>query len=86
MLARIHRLTLGALRKQIRARERRAIHALAAALAARRARDTQLLGEHGTLEVLQQLQGFEAPANAWEQQILARRIADYDPQGLDIFA
>ena len=36
---------------------------------------TQLSGEQGTLEVLQQLQGFEAPANAWEPQILARRIA-----------
>ncbi len=44
---------------------------------------TQLLGERGTLEVLQQMQGFEAPANAWERQILARRIADYDPKVLD---
>ena len=45
--------------------------------------ETQLLGERGTLEALQQLQGFEAPANAWEQQILARRIANYDPKVLD---
>ena len=45
--------------------------------------DTQVLGEHGTLEVLKQLQGFEAPANAWERQILARRIANYDPEMLD---
>jgi ATP-dependent Lhr-like helicase len=29
------------------------------------------------------LQGFEIPANAWEQHILARRIRDYDPQLLD---
>ena len=36
-------------------------------------------GERGTLEVLRQLQGFEAPANAWEPQLLARRIAGYDP-------
>jgi ATP-dependent Lhr-like helicase len=44
---------------------------------------SQVLGERGTLEVLQQLQGYEAPANAWERQILGRRIADYDPQALD---
>jgi ATP-dependent Lhr-like helicase len=29
------------------------------------------------------MQGFEAPANSWERQILARRIADYDPKVLD---
>jgi ATP-dependent helicase Lhr and Lhr-like helicase len=33
--------------------------------------------------VLQQLQGFEIPANAWERQVLGRRIADYDPKWLD---
>jgi ATP-dependent Lhr-like helicase len=44
---------------------------------------TQVTGERGTLEVLQQLQGFEAPANAWEWQILARRIRAYDPAALD---
>ena len=43
----------------------------------------QVLGERGTLEVLRQMQGFEAPANAWERQILRRRIADYDPKVLD---
>jgi ATP-dependent Lhr-like helicase len=44
---------------------------------------TQLLGDRGTLEALQQLQGFEAPANAWEDRILARRIANYDTRVLD---
>jgi ATP-dependent Lhr-like helicase len=44
---------------------------------------TQLLGERGTLEAIQQLQGFEAPANSWERQILARRVAEYDPKVLD---
>jgi ATP-dependent Lhr-like helicase len=29
------------------------------------------------------LQGFEIPANAWERQILGRRIANYDPKWLD---
>ena len=44
---------------------------------------TQVRGEHGTLEVIRQLQGFEIPANAWERFILARRISDYDPAHLD---
>src|SRR6185437_16865011 len=39
--------------------------------------------ERGTLEILQQLQGFEAPADSWEREILARRIANYDPKALD---
>ena len=82
LLARIHRLTLGRLRKEI--------EPVTAAQFVRWllrwqhvAPGTQLMGERGTLEVLQQLQGFEAPANAWEQQILARRIAAYDPKVLD---
>jgi ATP-dependent Lhr-like helicase len=45
--------------------------------------ETQVVGERGALEILQQLQGFEIPANAWERQILARRITDYDPNWLD---
>jgi ATP-dependent Lhr-like helicase len=44
---------------------------------------SQAAGERGTLEVLQQLQGFEVPANAWERQVLALRLTDYDPKWLD---
>jgi ATP-dependent Lhr-like helicase len=44
---------------------------------------SQANGERGTLEVLQQLQGFEVPANAWERQVIARRVRDYDPKWLD---
>ncbi len=44
---------------------------------------TQVTGERGVLEVIGQLQGFEAPANAWEPQLLAQRIASYDPKTLD---
>jgi len=68
-----------------RARHRRAVHALAVALQ-HVAPGTQLGGERGALEVLRQLQGFEIPANAWERQILARRIADYDPKWSTNFA
>jgi ATP-dependent Lhr-like helicase len=44
---------------------------------------TQVRGEHGALEVIRQLQGFEIPASAWERFVLARRISDYDPAQLD---
>ena len=82
LLARIHRLTLGQLRKQIQSVTPAQFmnwllhwqHV---------APSTQLLGERGTLEAIRQLQGFEAPANSWERQILKRRIADYDPAILD---
>ena len=44
---------------------------------------TQARGERGLLEVIRQLQGFEIPASSWEPQVLARRVADYDPKVLD---
>ncbi|MFZ0733436.1 MAG: DEAD/DEAH box helicase [Candidatus Sulfotelmatobacter sp.] len=82
LLARIHRLTVGMLRKQI--------EPVTAAQFMRWllrwqhvAAGSQVSGERGTMEVLEQLQGFEIPANAWERQVLARRIADYDPKWLD---
>jgi ATP-dependent Lhr-like helicase len=82
LLARIHRLTVATLRKQI--------EPVTAAQFMRWllrwqhvAPSSQVLGERGALEVLRQLQGFEIPANAWERQVLARRIADYDPKVLD---
>ena len=78
LLARIHRLTLGALRREI-APVTPAEFMRWLLRWQHVAPGTQLPGERGTLEVLRQLQGFEAPANAWEPQLLARRIADYDP-------
>jgi ATP-dependent Lhr-like helicase len=82
LLARIHRLTVATLRKQIEpvtsAQFMRWLlrwqHVAAG---------SQVQGERATLDVLRQLQGFEIPANAWERQILGRRIADYDPKWLD---
>src|SRR2546428_11800510 len=44
---------------------------------------TQARGERGLLEVIRQLQDFEIPASSWEPQVLARRVADYDPKVLD---
>jgi ATP-dependent Lhr-like helicase len=82
LLARIHQLTLGQLRKEIQSVTPRQFmnwllrwqHV---------APGTQLLGERGMLEAIRQVQGFEAPANSWEREILRRRIADFDPKVLD---
>ena len=82
LLARIHRLTIGSLRKQVEPVT--AAQFMNWLLRWQHvAPGSQLLGERGTFEALQQLQGFEAPANAWERQILRRRIANYDPEALD---
>ncbi|HZD93760.1 MAG TPA: DEAD/DEAH box helicase, partial [Candidatus Sulfotelmatobacter sp.] len=82
LLARIHRLTLGSLRKQIEpitaATFMRWLFRWQHATPGSQTRD-----EHGTLQVLRQLQGFEVPASAWERQVLARRISNYDPKLLD---
>jgi ATP-dependent Lhr-like helicase len=82
LLARIHRLTLGSLRKQI--------EPVTAAIFMRWllrwqhvSPGSQTRAEHGTLQVLRQLQGFEIPASAWERQVLARRISNYEPKLLD---
>ena len=82
LLSRIHRMTLGTLRKQI--------EPVTAAQFLRWlfrwqhvAPGTQLLGERGAFEALGQLQGLEIPAREWEKQILPRRIADYHASMLD---
>ena len=82
LLARIHRLTVATLRKQIEpVRASQFMHWLMRWQHV--APGTQVRGEHGTLEVIRQLQGFEIPASAWERFVLARRISDYDPAHLD---
>jgi len=82
LLARIHRLTVTTLRKQIEPVT--AAQFMQWLLQWQHAAPgTQVSGERGTLEVLRQLQGFEIPANAWERQVLSRRIVDYDPKWLD---
>ncbi len=82
LLARIHKLTIGKLRNEIQP--------VSAAQFMRwllrwqhLSPGTQTFGERGMLEVLRQLQGFEAPANSWERHIIRSRVADYDPKVLD---
>jgi ATP-dependent helicase Lhr and Lhr-like helicase len=82
LLARIHRLTVATLRKQIEPVT--AAQFMNWLLRWQHvAPGTQVRGEHGTLDVLRQLQGFEIPANTWERFVLGRRISDYDPAHLD---
>lgn len=82
LLARIHRLTVATLRKQIEPVT--AAQFMNWLLRWQHvASGTQVRGEHGTLEVIRQLQGFEIPANTWERFVLGRRISDYDPVNLD---
>src|SRR3989442_9732289 len=45
--------------------------------------DHKVEGAASVAATLDQLEGFEAPAGAWESEILPARIADYDPAWLD---
>ncbi len=82
ILARIHRATLGKLRREIEPlsplqfyRFLGRWHHLTPG--------SQLHGVEGLLQIVRQLQGYEIPAAAWESQILPRRIAQYSPDLLD---
>jgi ATP-dependent Lhr-like helicase len=44
---------------------------------------TQLQGRAGLLAVVDQLQGFEVPAGAWEPAVLSRRLQPYQPAWLE---
>jgi ATP-dependent helicase Lhr and Lhr-like helicase len=82
LLARIHRLTLGRLRREIQP-----------VTAAEFVRflfrwqhlepGTQLHGVDGALQIVRQLQGYEISAAAWETDVLPRRITRYSPDLLD---
>lgn len=82
LLARIHRQTLGKLRREIEP-------ATSAELMRFLCRwqhlgtGSRLHGADGTLQIVKQLQGFEISAAAWESRILPARIADYKPEYLD---
>lgn len=82
LLARIHRLTIARLRKEI--------EPVTAAEFMRFLLQWQHVvpgsrqhGELGLLQVIEQLAGFEAAASAWEPQILRIRMAKYEPELLD---
>ncbi|HRD70195.1 MAG TPA: DEAD/DEAH box helicase [Legionella sp.] len=82
LLARIHQLTLGRLRKEIEPVS--GTQFLRWLLTWQHITPgTQLAGEQGLLAIIEQLQGFELPAKAWESTILPKRLQHYDPQLLD---
>ncbi len=82
LLARIHRLTVGRLRAEIEPVTARDFlrflidwqHAVG---------ESRMQGPDAVAAVLSQLEGFEAPAAAWESNLLPSRILHYDPAWLD---
>jgi ATP-dependent Lhr-like helicase len=82
LLARIHRYTIGRLRREIEPVSRRDLmrflfdwqHVSAAA---------RLNGPDALAATLAQLEGYEAAAGAWEAEILPARVADYSIGWLD---
>ena len=82
LLSRIHRLTLRRLREEI--------EPVSPAVLMRFllrwghvAPGTQLSGKDGLTRVIEQLQGLELPAPAWEERVLPARMRRYDPADLE---
>jgi len=82
LLARIHRLTINRLRAEI---QPVTIAELQRFLAAWQRVDEEhrAEGPEGVQAVLELLDGYDLPAAAWEPQVLALRVKDYDPHWLD---
>ena len=80
LLARIHRYTLARLRREIDPVEPADYMRF---LFAWHGLDERREGPAGLLAIIEQLEGFEAPAAAWEDSILAARLRGYDPSWLD---
>ena len=82
LLARIHRYTLERLRAEIqpvsRADFMRFLFEWQRVLP-----DQRVAGEEGLMSVLEQLEGIELPAAAWETEVLPSRCNDYSPEYLD---
>nr|WP_246794042.1 DEAD/DEAH box helicase [Burkholderia perseverans] len=82
LLARIHRYTVKRLRREIEPVERADFmrflfhwqHVSA---------DTRGMGREALAAVIEQLEGFEAAAGAWEDDLLPARVADYATGGID---
>ena len=82
LLARIHRYTLDRLRKEIEpVSPQQYMRFLFAWQHAEPA--TRLQGASGLAKVLEALQGYQAPAGAWESQVLSARMDRYSPSWLD---
>jgi len=82
ILARIHRLTLGRLRREIEPVSTADFLRFLGRWQ-RVGTSSRLHGVDGTLQVIKQLQGYEISAVAWETEVLPRRVTRYSPEYLD---
>jgi ATP-dependent Lhr-like helicase len=82
LLARIHRYTVKRLRAEIEAVPAREFLRFLCEWQ-RVLPEARMQGSDALAAVLTQLEGFEAPAAAWETEIIPARIAEYDPAWLD---
>jgi ATP-dependent Lhr-like helicase len=82
LLARIHRYTVNRLRAEIEPVAARDFLRFLFAWQHVSA-ETQTEGPNSLAATVAQLEGFEAPAGAWETEILPVRVADYEPAWLD---
>jgi ATP-dependent Lhr-like helicase len=82
LLARIHRYTVKRLRAEIEPVQARDFLRFLFEWQ-RVLPDSRMQGPDAVAAVLTQLEGFEAPAAAWETEILPSRIAEYEPEWLD---
>jgi len=82
LLARIHRLTIGRLRREIEPVSTAEFYAFLNRWQ-HLAPGHQLHGVDGTLQIIRQLQGCEFAAAAWESTILPQRVARYKSEYLD---
>ncbi|MGD8866014.1 MAG: DEAD/DEAH box helicase [Gemmatimonadales bacterium] len=82
LLARIHRYTLNRLRAEIEPVTASDFMRFLAAWT-RVDNEHRAQGPEGLASVIELLDGYEVPAAAWEADILASRLAEYDPLWLD---
>jgi ATP-dependent Lhr-like helicase len=82
LLARIHRYTVNRLRAEIEPVEPRDFLRFLFRWQ-RVAPDARVEGADAVAAIVSQLEGYEAPAAAWETEILPARVNEYDPAWLD---
>jgi ATP-dependent Lhr-like helicase len=82
LLARIHRYTVKRLRAEIEPVQARDFLRFLFDWQ-RVLPEARMQGSDAVAAVLAQMEGFEAPAGAWESDIIPARISEYDPHWLD---
>jgi len=82
LLARIHRYTVNRLRAEIEPVEVRDFMRFLFRWQRAEA-DARVEGADALASIVSQLEGFEAPAAAWETELLPARVNEYDPAWLD---